>query len=279
MVTLVGVILTIGVVAALWRDTEPSQDLAGPTPGTTAQTPIPSQSKPTATVESTRNVSVDGTTVTVEEVSDLVDGVSAVAEPTQGAPLGLRLVDSAVIAPDGRKRAFDAPITLTPSGSLTVRSRYRLTACPDVVPVQWPSPAEFPDATRSYLRLDGPLHTAFALCPKASPKAKQLPQLTGVVVGGGAPAVRLTWKGSDDLIIRAIGSASGVAALATDPECDAGCVATIDSGGSAFVQFQPVDPCPPATTDDSLTLILEVSGRRTSVVAVRVPELHRTVCG
>ena len=272
-----GVAFAIGAVAFLWPDPAKSPTASEPTASLTGGTPTPAWTEEAATIESSREVSVDGSTVTIEEQSELVEGESALAEPTRGTPLGLRLVNTTVITPDGRAKMFDAPITLTASGSLTVRNRYRLTGCPDILSTQWPSPAEFPGATRTYLRLDGPLHTAFALCPRAESKAKQLPQLTGVVDGSGV-AVRLSWRGPDDLTIRAIGSASGVAALATDPQCDGSCIATITGGGSALVQLQPVDPCPPATRDDSLTLVVGASAQQVSVVIVRVPALHRAVC-
>lgn len=273
-----GVALASGALVVPWPDQAPSGGVADPTRTVTSSSPTPSQTETAATVESSRDVNIDGTAVTVEEVSDLVDGESAQAEPTQVTPLGMRLVNSAVITPDGRANAFDAPITLTASGSLTVRNRYRLTDCPDILPAQWPSPTEFPDSTRTYLRLDGPLHTAFALCPKAASKARQLPQLTGAVVEGAGLAVRLTWQGPDALMVRAVGSASGVAALATDPQCDGSCIATISSGGSELVQLQPVDPCPPATTNEALVLVLDSTGQQPSLVSVRVPELHRAVC-
>jgi hypothetical protein len=224
-------------------------------------------------------VSVDGATVTIEEVSVLAEGAKVIAEPTQDTPLGLRLLGSSVVTPDGRLDTFDAPVTLTVGGSLTVRNRYRLTGCPDVLPAAWPSPAEFPGTTRSYLRLDGPLHTASALCPESPSRAKQLPGLTGALVEGDAVVVRLTWRGADDLTVRAVGSASTVAALVTDPRCDGPCIATVAGGGSELVQLQPVDPCPPATADDSLTLVVGPSGKRAAVVTVRVPGLHRAVCG
>ena len=274
-----GAAVALGALFLLWPDSAPSQGAADPTPSATTSTPSATPTEASATVETTRNVTVDGTTVTIEEVSDLTQGAKATAEPAQDTPLGLRLLDASVITPDGRKSAFDAPITLTASGSLTVRSRYRLTSCPDVLPAVWPSPAAFPGTTRSYLRLDAPLHTASALCPRAVSKAKRLPQLTGVVVDGDVPAVRLIWQGSGALTIRAIGSASTVAAVATDPRCDGSCIAAIDSGGSELVPFQPVDPCPPATTDDSLTLVVGASGQTGAIVTVRVPGLHRAVCG
>ena len=223
-------------------------------------------------------MTVEGDTVTVDEVSDLVDGDTAIAHPTDVAPLGLRLVDSAVVTSDGRTEAFDTPITLTASGSLTVRNRYRLTDCPDVLPAQWPSTTDFPDATRTYLRLDEPLHTAYALCPGAPSGARPLPQLSGLLVGGDGVLVRLRWQGTGDLTIQAVGSASGVAALAIDSPCGASCVATLTSGGSAVVQIQPADPCPPATTDDNLTLTVAAPDEPALIVSVLVPALHVAVC-
>jgi hypothetical protein len=229
-------------------------------------------------VESTRDVRVDGRTVTVEEVSNVVGGDAAIAEPTRAGAVGLRFVGSSVVTPDGRSRRFEAPITLQASGELTVRSRYRLTHCPDLLPSQWPSAAEFPDSTRSFLRVDGPLHTAYALCPNAQTEARPRPGLTGALAGGQGSTVRLTWQGANSLTIRAIGSASGVAALVPDPRCAGACVAQIPPRSAEEIQLQPVDPCPPATRNDTLTLLVTGGGGRSSVVRVGVPGLHREIC-
>jgi hypothetical protein len=230
-------------------------------------------------VESTRDVRIEGTTVTVEEVSNVVEGEAAVAEPTRDAALGLAFVRSVVVTPDGRSRAFESPITLRASGQLTVQTRYRLTDCPDLLPSQWPPSTVFPDATRSYLRIDGPLHTSSALCPRADSKARALPQLTGRLADGSGSQVRLTWQGNTTLTIRAIGSASGVAALAPTPSCDGACVAEIPARSAEQIQLQPVDPCPPATDSDALTLLVADRGGQGSVVRIRVPGLHRQICG
>ncbi|MEO8107453.1 MAG: hypothetical protein ABI720_09050 [Actinomycetes bacterium] len=268
-------VLGIGAVALLWPDRASSPEAADPT--ASPASPSPSAQGPTATVESSRDVSVDGMTVTVEEVSDLVAGDDTTARPTTATPLGLQLIGSALVTPDGRTTAFDAPIALTASGSLTVRNRYRLTDCPDVLPALWPSPVEFPDATRTYLRLDGPLHTAYALCPKSASRARTLPQLFGVLVEGDGVLVRLSWRGTGDLTIRDVGSASGVAALATDSRCDDSCIAVLAAGSSEIVQFQPVDPCPPATTSSRLTLVVG-GGDVEDVVALSVQGLAKAVC-
>jgi hypothetical protein len=226
-------------------------------------------------------VTVDGPTITVEEVSTVLDGTSVRAVPAESVPLGLELVETSVVTPDGRSTDFDAPITLDPSGSLTVRSRYRLTDCPDVLPTQWPSPAEFPGATRTYLRLDGPLHTAYALCPDSAGRASRVDGLTGTLVPGAAARVRLSWSGGDTLSVQAIGSASGVAALVPEPSpgCDASCVALLSPRSSVTIWLQPVDPCPPATTSDRLTLLVSGGSFPPSPVSVRVDGLHRAVCG
>jgi hypothetical protein len=226
-------------------------------------------------VESERTVTIDGSVVTVEEVSTVVDGGTVRATPPTSAPVGLELLRSTVQTADGRSTDFDAPLRLQPSGALTVVGRYRLTDCPDLLPTQWPSPSEFPDATRTYPRLEEPLHTAYAICPSAQSKAKPLDGLTGALVDGIAPTIRLSWSGSSSLTIATIGSASGVAALVTEPGCGGGCATEVAAGGETTVTLQPVDPCPPATVDDTLTLKLEGG----ELVNLDVPDLHRAICG
>lgn len=273
-VLLAGALLVgIGVITAqLWpnasapgNQSEPSGD-ATPTPTEVA-----------ATVQSSSKVTIEGGTVVVEEVSTVVDGDRARAIPAQTTPLGLQLIDSSVVTPDGRTFTFDSPLALEASGSLTLRSRYRLTECPDILPTQWPSPAEFPDATRSYVRLDGPLHTAYAICPGTKPAAQKLPGLLGTAVGGSPTRVRLSWAGSPSITVTAIGAASGVAAVVANPVCDASCVATLPPGGSAVLQLQPVDPCPPATDSTRLTLVVE-GDDGSSTIAVDVDGLANAIC-
>jgi len=273
--------LTVGVFAAamfLWpgdpspRDQTPSVQ---PSISSSARDGYPSESA--ATVESTSTVTVTGDMIVVDEVSSVIDGDRARAVPSELTPLGLELVDTSVITPDGRSTSFEGPISISASGTLTVRSRYRLTDCPDVIPAQWPSPTDFPNATRSYLRLDGPLHTAYAICPKSRPAAKPLPDLSGKVLEGNSLRVRLTWLGPQTLIVKAIGSASGVAALVPNPDCDASCVASVSPGGSSEIQLEPVDPCPPATDSDRLTLVVQVGGA-TSTTSLSVKGLSKIVC-
>lgn len=231
---------------------------------------------PASTVETRRDITLDGRTVTVEEVSTVTDGDAVRAAPAGGTPLGLELIDAAVVTPDGRAAPFNSAITVTASGSLTVRSRYRLIECPDILPAQWPSPVDFPTATRTVVELDGPLLTAYAICPDDKGRAANLPGLSGVMLN--VTQVRLSWSGAKPLTITAIGSASGVAALDPVPDCAASCIATIAQGGSADVHIEPVDPCPPATTSDRLTLVTTVDGNQATVVALEVPGLHRSIC-
>lgn len=273
------VIVGLGVFL-LWPDESPtatprSSASSEPTPDES-----PSPSAPAPTVESSRDVTVDGATITVEEVSTVLDGTSVRAVPAESVPLGLELVDTSVVTPDGRTTDFDAPVTLDPSGSLTVRNRYRLTDCPDVIPTQWPSPAEFPGATRTYLRLDGPLHTAYALCPDVPGRAKPVPGLDGTLVSTNPTRVRLSWSGRELLSFAAVGSASGVAALVPEPapECDASCVALLNPRRSVTIGLQPVDPCPPATTSDRLVLLVTDGRTASSPVLIRVDDLHRAIC-
>jgi hypothetical protein len=97
------------------------------------------------------------------------------------------------------------------------------------------------------------------------------------VIQGNAARVRLRWLGTQTLTIKAIGSASGVAALVPNPDCDASCVASVASGGSSEIQLEPVDPCPPATDDNRLILVVQISGS-VSTVAVKVAGLADAIC-
>jgi hypothetical protein len=269
------VILVIGSLA-YWLSSRSSDPSVQPQP--THSAPAPSTSSdPTgaaARVESERTVTIEGSVVTVEETSDVVGGGAARAIPPTGAPVGLQLLGTTVKGADGRSTAFKSPVKLQASGTLTVVGRYRLTDCPDVLPTQWPSPSEFPDATRTYPRLEEPLHTAYAICPGAKSKAKPLDGLSGTLTDAHAASIRLKWSGSSHLTIATIGAASGVAVLVTEPGCNGGCAADIPADGEATITVQPVDPCPPATDDDTLTLKLD-SGE---VVAVSVQDLHRSIC-
>jgi hypothetical protein len=146
-----------------------------------------------------------------------------------------------------------------------------------VIPTLWPSPTDFPGASRTFIRLDDPLHTTSAICPDNKSQAAQLPDLAGVAAQGATPRVRLTWSGSQPLTIKAIGSASGVATVVPNPECDASCVASIPPGQSTEIQLAPVDPCPPATDSDRLTLVVQINGA-TSTIAIDVAGLSKAIC-
>lgn len=277
----VGALLTAAVAAAgfvLWpSNSSPTKAPILTPPSASVESARPSRSQATATVESSSNVTLTGNTVTVEDVSSLVDGETVRAVPSALTPRGLQLIDASVIGADGRARSFTDPVTIAVGGTLTVRSRYRLTQCPDVIPTQWPAPVEFPKATRSYVRLDGPLHTADAICPEAKSAAEPLTGLSGSVLAGDVARVQLNWLGTQSLTVTAIGSASGVAALVPNPDCDITCVASIPPGGSTDVQLQPLDPCPPATESTRLALVVQVNGR-TSTVAVEVAGLDKAIC-
>jgi hypothetical protein len=225
-------------------------------------------------VDTQRTVTIRGDRVIVEETSTVVGGAATRAVPTSVATSGLRALSASVLTADGRSRPFDNTVTLSAAGSLTIRARYRLTDCPDLLPVQWPTPSSFPDATRTFSRLDEPLHTAYALCSTAKSRARPLDGLTGTVVAGPVPTVRLAWNGDAPLTISTIGSASGVAVIAVEPGCDGGCVAEIPASGYATLPLQPIDPCPPATDDDIMTLAIE----RHAMTSVRVFGLAAAVC-
>lgn len=271
---LVGVSCAVlAVVAVAWatRSGPPGE------PGASGPTPAPSSPGVSAglLVESEREVFVDGSTVEVLETSRLVEGAAVQVTPPTVTPLGLELLDTAVVAPDGRVTRLSSEVALASGGSITVRGRYRLTGCPDVLPTVWPSPADFPGAARTYSRLDEPQHTVAALCPEARSKAVRLEGLTGTVAAGGDPRIRLSWDGAEPLTVTAVGAAATVAAVVPEPSCTAPCVTRIPAGGAVPLLLQPVDPCPPATRDDELVLVVAGSDRP---VTVRVPGLHRAVC-
>ncbi len=244
-------------------------------PGNSASMTDAAPSASTSVVESERVVTVNGATVTVEETSRVIDGAKARAVPPTSAPTGLRLMDAGVVSADGRSTAFDSPVTLQRSGSLTVRARYRLTDCPDVLPTQWPSPSEFPGATRTYPRLEEPLHTAYAICPDAKSRAGNIEGVSGRIITASVPTIKLTWTGSSPLNIATIGAASGVAVLAVEPGCDGRCVALLPANGDATIPLQPIDPCPPANDNNDLTLVLDNG----NVFAVPIQGLASAVCG
>lgn len=243
-------------------------------PSPTRQSPSPDPRLPSAQVDSERIVTINGDVVTVEETSTIVDGDTTKALPATTGSLGLDLIDASIVTADGRTRPFNDATKLSSSGTLTTRGRYRLTDCPDLLPAQWPSPTDFPQATRTYSRLEEPLHTAYAICPKERSTAERLAGLEGTVADTDTPTVRLTWSGSSRLTVASVGSASGVAALVVEPGCGGACAFAIDPDGAVTVALQAVDPCPPATDNDTLTLKVDGGG----IVAVRVPALHQKVC-
>lgn len=248
----------------------------------------PEPSVPTAVVESQRRVTVNGSIVTVEETSTVVEGDSAKAVPADAAPLGLRLLGATIQTPDGRASTFDAPVELRSSGSLTTRGRYRLTNCPDVLPAVWPSPTEFPSATQTYSRLEEPLHTAYAICADASSRAKPLDGVSGELVAGDDVSITLTFGGGETLSVSAIGSASTVAAIAVESSSlcgsDPSCVAILstdgasDQTGTATFTMQPVDPCPPETDSDTIVLLVSGGGFPPEPRTVVVDGLHTAIC-
>ena len=245
-------------------------------------------------IETERVVTVDGAVVTVEETSRVMDGATSRAVPPTSAPPGLRLVDARVVTATGRVTAFNSPVTLQRSGSLTVSARYRLTDCPDVLPAVWPSPTQFPGASQSYSRLDQPLHTAYAICPKEPYRSSRTSGIAGELLPGEAGElgefvrIRLSWDGGDTLSVSGIGSASGVAAIpvqgaaacGSDSSCLAILDAVLDAGQTSTATFtmQPVDPCPPQTTDDRLVLLVAGGSLPPEPTTIAVPGLHRAVC-
>ena len=273
---LIGVLAVAGL--AWWLARGPAdEDTASPAPsvpdpplGTSQQ----STSSTTATIDTERTVTVKGGIVTIEETSTVTDEHATQAVPSMYSPTGLVLLETSVITAQGRTQSFGAPVRVAASGSVTVRGQYRLTDCPDLLPIQWPSPTDFPDATRTYSHVEEPLHTAYAICPKEKSRAKTLEDLTGTLLDRAHAVVRLKWSGTSTLSIDAVGSASGVAAIVVEPGCGGSCVGELQEGREADVTLQPVDPCPPATDDNTLTVKLADG----DVVAVEVNGLHRAIC-
>jgi hypothetical protein len=214
----------------------------------------------------------------VEEKTRLVSGSTTRATPTSGAPQGLELTNAETLGADGRNTDFDHAVEIANGGSLTVRGTYRLTKCPDILPTTWPSPVKYPDATRKYIRVDEPLSTASALCPRQRSRATTPKSLHATVVSVRPAVVRLSWRGDSTLTVDAVGSASGVAALAPKRQCNSSCVARLRPGRSAQMQLEPVDPCPPATHNDLLTLIVSHQHGGHLTVAAKAPRLHKAVC-
>jgi hypothetical protein len=255
-----------------------SQTSAEPSPAPSGTEPSGSESPAAgADVTTTRSVTVAGEVVTVTERSTVAGG-RAVAAASRQTPPGLRLVSISTVTKDDGVITLVDRVAVTSSEPLTIRGRYRLTSCPDLLPAAWPSPVDFVAGTQTYERVQEPLHTAYALCPDADSRARPLPGLTATVTDEaaiGVPQVRLRWQGAQALTIAAIGSVSGVAALPVELDCGGDCVAALSPGASATVLLQPVDPCPPRTDNDTLTLLLDGG----SVVRVDVAGLHREVCG
>ena len=275
-IVVVGVLL-IGTLAwwlsSRGPDGDTLADADAPSASPSVTDTVPSAS--TSIVESQRIVTVDGAIVTVEETSHVIEGARARAVPPTSAPPGLRLMGAGVVSADGRSSDFDSPVRLQRSGSLTVRARYRLTDCPDVLPAQWPSPSEFPGATRTYPRIEEPLHTAYAICPEATSRADPIEELSGRVITASVPTIKLSWTGSPPLTIATIGAASGIAVLVVEPGCDGRCVAQLSTNGEATIPIQPVDPCPPANDSDELILVLDNG----DLIAVPIQGLASAVCG
>ncbi|HEX5018392.1 MAG TPA: hypothetical protein VFX15_12510 [Actinomycetes bacterium] len=275
---MIGSVVLVGVLIAgalTWWLAVRSPGSDGPSTATTPDAFSSATPRGAAsTVESERVVTVDGNVVTIEETSAVSAGGATKVMPSRATSTGLSLIGASVVTAQGLSQSLDAPIELTPAGSLTVRARYRLTDCPDLLPPQWPSPTEFPNAIRTYTRINEPLHTAYALCPDKRSRAKPLDNLSGSVDAGLPVTVRLEWTGSSPLTIDTVGSASGVAVVVVEPGCGGSCAAQVSPGETAMLSVQPIDPCPPANTNDVVTL-KRADG---DVIALTVKGLHRAIC-
>lgn len=274
----------------LWpRDAEVSAETPAASPaGQVAEPDVESSAPAPPAVETEKNVTIDGDTVVVVETSTVVDGGQARAVPAEQSPTGLDWLSSKVVGEDGRSTPFTSPVTVVAGGTLTVESRYRLTDCPDVLPALWPSPTAFAGAVQTYVRLDQPLHTGYAVCPDRTGQSASTAGLTATVAKGPAVRIQIRWDGAEPLSISGIGSASGVAAVPVSPSAscgsDTGCLAVLDAvttygvASSAAITVTPADPCPPATTSDRLVLLVARGDLPPRPTALVVDGLHRAVC-
>lgn len=267
---------------------------AAPSAGATSSRSPTSTSSPEPTavaLTGTRSVRARGGVVTIVEkvtVSD-GDGVS-VAPARRSSDPALQLTGVQVLAQDGTATSFGEPVSLGAERTLTVRGTYRLRACPDLLPVTWPSPMTVAgsDWSRTWTRTSEPLRTAETLCPKARPRARPLPGLSARLVDGTPPGnppevrLRMRWRGATGLVIERVGSLGGLAAEsppATSGAGDAsGLVLSVRPGTSQPLRVQPVESCPNARPrSNRLTLLAwtDARGKPARLVSVGVPGLGR----
>lgn len=276
VVVLVLVLATSGGVAAWVLDDTGSGGTPASDPPTTS-TAAPAQQ---ARLVLSRVVELNGTAVRVEETIAASDGEVTVVPSQAGRVPGLRHKSSVLASGDGTTKPFTGPARLSAGGSITIIGRYELTRCPDVLPTRWPTPSKVVPGnwSRTVVRSESPQRTARALCADARHTAKELRGLTGTMGAGGRPVVRLKWRGSGPLTVRAVGSASGVAAIGRGRGCPGDCLTRIPRGQAANLRLQAVEPCPVGSRSRQLTLIVENRESGTRVIELMVANLGRQLC-
>ena len=280
---LLAVLLVIGLVAVGGYAYIASDDDA-PSATTTSSTTTEHEGSVTverSVVESTRDTSVKDNVVTVREVVSLLEGPEISVGPQNARPAaGLEWKSSSLANEDGTTPTFDQAVTVQNGRSVTVVGTYRLTNCPDVLPVWWPTPARIYGSSwdRTFTRLRVPQFTARAMCPKARSKATELPGLSGKMVKAKNPTVRLRWQGQGKLTVNLVGSATQVAVDVKTSSCRHECVAVIPHNGARSVEFRPLDLCAIGGHENLLTLRASKGQGGTRTIAVTVPQLATKVC-
>lgn len=291
--TVVGAVLLVAAAVSVTAWLGSRGDTSGPTAEPTTTSTVTERASPTespVTLTGTRDVRVDGDVVTVVEDTTVADGDGVVVRPaTHSTDPALQLTAVDVVAGDGTLTTFDSPVTLTSGRSLTVQGTYRLRDCPDLLPVDWPSPTEVVgrDWARTWTRSSEPLRTAPTLCkgkPSSAPMWRELSARLVTTAAGTVPGsvrIVLGWTGTPPLVVDDVGALSDLAGdtvLSRSPldGCpDTGCIGTI-RGPGLVLEVRPVEACPdPAPRPDRLTLVVRPGDGRTRVVGVAVPGLGR----
>ena len=234
-----------------------------------------------AKLEATRIVNVDGGVVTVRETTRVAAGGPVIVAPShRKLAVGLSARRAVVAGEDGSTEPFMDPTSIAPGRSITIVGTYKLAACPDLLPTQWPSlvvvvPGRW---SRTYIRNEAPVRTAQAICKSAKSSAKNLSAIRGAMAKHRKPTVRLTWGGSKTLTVQAIGSASGIAAIGHGRKCADACVAKAKPRSTFRLSLRPLERCAIGGKSNQLTLRVSLGNNRPRTISLNVRELGRTVC-
>jgi hypothetical protein len=234
-----------------------------------------------AKLEATRVVDVDGKVVTVRETTRVAAGGPIIVAPShRKLAVGLSARKAVVAGEDGSTEPFMHPTPVAPGRSITIVGTYKLADCPDLLPIQWPSPIVIVPGrwSRTYIRNEAPVRTAQAICKSAKSTAKNLSVIRGVMTKHRKPTVRLTWRDSRTLTVQAIGSASGVAAIGHGRRCADDCVATAKPRSTFQLSLRPLERCAIGGKSNQLTLRVSVGNNRPRTISLNVRELGRTLC-